>query len=81
MTDLVIRRLRDVGAIVRAARQARGLTQAELADSLGFSRDYLRSLEQGRGTLHELRLLRTLANLGIDLTAHYELGDADGDQR
>ncbi|MDR1189014.1 MAG: helix-turn-helix domain-containing protein [Bifidobacteriaceae bacterium] len=80
MTDLTIGRLRDVGAIVRAARQARGLTQAELAESLGFSRDYLRSLELGRGTLHESRLFRTLASLGIELTAHYELGDRDGSQ-
>jgi hypothetical protein len=31
MADLAITRLRDLGAIVRAAREARGLTHAELA--------------------------------------------------
>jgi len=79
--DMPIRRFRDVGALVRAVRESRGLTQAELAEQLAFSRDYLRTLEVGRPTVHDTRLFRTLDALGIGLTASFDLGPggADGD--
>jgi transcriptional regulator with XRE-family HTH domain len=76
-----IRRFRDIGALVRAAREARGLTQADLAEQLAFSRDYLRTLEVGRPTVHDTRLFRTLDALGIGLTATFDLepGDSNAD--
>jgi transcriptional regulator with XRE-family HTH domain len=37
-----------VGRNVRAVRQARGMTQEELAETSGFSQQYISDLERGR---------------------------------
>jgi transcriptional regulator with XRE-family HTH domain len=37
-----------VGRNVRAVRQARGMTQEELAECSGFSQQYISDLERGR---------------------------------
>jgi len=37
-----------VGRNVRAARQARGMTQEQLAETSGFSQQYISDLERGR---------------------------------
>ncbi|MDR1513039.1 MAG: helix-turn-helix domain-containing protein [Propionibacteriaceae bacterium] len=78
MPTITVRRFRDIGAVIRAVRRARGITQDELADSLAFSRDYLRTLEQGRSKLTTVRLFRVLDRLGVTVTLEYSLGD-DGD--
>jgi ribosome-binding protein aMBF1 (putative translation factor) len=72
-----VRTLRDVAAVVRAAREDAGLSQGELTERLAFSRDYTVDLESGRGSLHATRLLRTLHELGITVTFTY--GDGDGE--
>ena len=48
-----------VGRNVRAIRQARGMTQEQLAEKSGFSQQYISDLERGRRnptvvTLHDL---------------------------
>jgi transcriptional regulator with XRE-family HTH domain len=48
-----------VGRNVRAVRQARGMTQEQLAEESGFSQQYISDLERGRRnptivTLHDL---------------------------
>ncbi len=52
---------------LRSARKARGLTQAQLAELLGFSRDFVSDLEQARGTKHLRRLVQALHAVGLDL--------------
>lgn len=52
---------------LRSARRARGLTQGELADLLGFSRDFISDLEQARGTKHLRRLVQALHAVGLDV--------------
>ena len=37
-----------VGRNVRAVRQARGMTQEQLAEASGFSQQYISDLERGR---------------------------------
>ena len=37
-----------VGRNVRAVRQARGMTQEQLAETSGFSQQYISDLERGR---------------------------------
>lgn len=59
--------LRSISTGLSAARKGRGLTQSEFADLLGFSRDFVSDLEQGRGTQHLRRLIRALHALGLDL--------------
>jgi transcriptional regulator with XRE-family HTH domain len=55
----------DLGAILRAHRHASGLTQQQLADSLGFDRTYISMIECGRRSITDrgtlVRIARRLA--------------------
>ncbi|QTX03587.1 helix-turn-helix domain-containing protein [Agromyces archimandritae] len=72
MPTVPIRKYADLGAVMKAAREGRGLTQEELAESLGFGRDYLGSLESGKPGIFAARLFRTLTALGVKVTVSYE---------
>lgn len=61
----VRRALRQIVADVAAWRRLRGLTQAQLADRAGISRDTLTRLEGGDGGVSTENLLRILRALGI----------------
>jgi len=61
------RTVRDLGALVRSARRAQGLTQADLAKRLGASRDWVVRLEQGHPRLEAQRVLDALVVLGLTL--------------
>ena len=68
MERYVIRSPEDLGRAVAGIRQARGLTQAELGEQSGMSRDTIAQLERGRqGRSIEL-LLRLLRRLGATVT-------------
>jgi len=58
-----------LGREIRSARKSRGMTQQELADALGLTREYVHQLEVGRPTQQLTRLVRTMHSLGIDLVA------------
>jgi ribosome-binding protein aMBF1 (putative translation factor) len=76
MPSLPARKLSDVAAVIRAAREDAGLSQAELAAHLGFSRDYMVDLESGRPNTYTRRLFRVLHELGVVLILEYENDDA-----
>jgi transcriptional regulator with XRE-family HTH domain len=61
----VRRALRDVAGAIRGWRRLRGLTQAQLADRSGVSRDTITRLEGGDGGVSIETLLRVLRALGI----------------
>jgi len=61
----VLRALRHVADDVAAWRKLRGLTQAQLADRSGVSRDTLVRLEGGKGGVSVENLLRVLRALGV----------------
>lgn len=61
----VRRALRGVGDDLSTWRKLRGLTQAQLADRAGISRDTLVRLERGDGGVSMEKLLRVLRVLGI----------------
>jgi len=75
MPTLTVRKQQDIAAMIRAAREDAGLTQADLAYKLVFSRDYMVDLESGRPNLYASRLLRVLHALGIKMTLEYDNGD------
>lgn len=75
MPALKARKPKDVAALIRAAREDRGLSQGELAELVAFSRDYMVDLESGRSTVYMARLFRVLHELGITMTLEYEAGD------
>lgn len=57
----------QLGAFLRHLRQQRGLTQEELAEELGISRQYVVDLERGRPTLYSRRLFAVLRLLDARL--------------
>lgn len=58
----------DLGAQLRAARRARGLTQAELAERAGVSRNFVVQVERGQRRGAELdRVLALVRALGLEL--------------
>jgi HTH-type transcriptional regulator/antitoxin HipB len=71
MPTLTARKLTDVAAVIRAAREDRGLSQGELAERLAFSRDYMVDLEAAKPNLYTSRLFRVLHELGITVTLEY----------
>lgn len=75
MPEAHARKPADVAAMIRAAREDRAISQGELAELLGFSRDYMVDLESGRSTVYMARLFRVLHELGITVTLEYEADD------
>lgn len=61
----VRRALRDIADDVGVWRRLRGLTQVQLADRAGVSRDTLTRLERGGGGVSMENLLRIFRALGI----------------
>jgi hypothetical protein len=61
-------------------REARGISQQDLAQANACDRFYLHGLESGRSILYVTRLLRTLKWLGITLSVTFDTGQpADGE--
>jgi transcriptional regulator with XRE-family HTH domain len=73
-----VRKPRDIGDAIRAAREARGLSQEEVARANAYDRFYLNGLEAGRSTMYITRLLRTLKSLGITLSVTFDPSDPAG---
>ena len=73
MSTVTIRRFRDLGAVIKAVRESRGIRQEDLAENLAISRNYLQELENGKPTLYITRLFRALNKLGITVSVTYTL--------
>ncbi|MEZ5844450.1 MAG: helix-turn-helix domain-containing protein [Hyphomicrobiaceae bacterium] len=74
---MLIRRPSDLGAILRDARQQRGLNQKELADRLGVARRWVNQFEGGKPTARLDIVLRALAELEITLEASTDASNTD----
>ncbi len=74
-----VQTVRDLGALVRAERQAQQLTQAELAQRIGVGRDWVVRLERGHPRLEAQRVLDALVVLGLELDAARRAPEADPD--
>jgi HTH-type transcriptional regulator / antitoxin HipB len=62
---MIVRTARDLGAAVRDTRLRQRWTQAELADRIGVSRQWVISLERGKATAELGTALRAVAALGL----------------
>lgn len=58
---------KDIGGLVRQTRKDQRLTQLQLAERVGASRDWIIGLEQGKGTVELALVLRTLKALRLSL--------------
>ena len=68
-----------IGPIIKAARQARGLTLAEVGSALGVTRQYVQAWEAGRrnpGPKHLAKLAEVLGLEIADLLPHRDTGTA-----
>lgn len=71
MPTLNARKQSDIAAVIKAAREDAGVSQADLAERLAFPRDYMIDLESGKGNVYTRRLFRVLHELGITVTLTY----------
>ena len=55
----------DLGAAIRAARLAKGMTQDGLADRARVSRQFVIHLEDGKENAHLAKVLKTMACVGL----------------
>lgn len=69
----------QVSAAVRSARAELGWTQAQLAERLHVSRDWVIRLEQGSPRLEVQRVLDALTVLGISLVGVPEASQSEAD--
>ncbi len=65
MAKVHARKARDLSSALVAARRRRGWSQAEIADRIGVSRDYVGDLESGELGLQVSRLMRLYGELGV----------------
>ena len=56
-----------IGPTIKAARQARGLTLAELGSALGVTRQYVQAWEAGRRNPGPKHLAKLADVLGLDV--------------
>lgn len=55
----------ELGAAIRAARQAQGLSQEALAEVAGIDRSYMGGIERGEHNLAIMNLLKIADALGV----------------
>jgi transcriptional regulator with XRE-family HTH domain len=61
--------LADIGPLLRQSRRATGLTQAQLAESLGMSRATVSAIENGHcAEIGFVKLLALLERVGLTIT-------------
>lgn len=65
---MIIRSSKDLGAAVKARRQALALDQGSLAAKVGVSRQWIGALEQGKPGAELALVLRTLRALDAPLS-------------
>jgi HTH-type transcriptional regulator/antitoxin HipB len=68
----MIRSPHEIGQLIRSRREARSLTQAGLASSIGVSRKWIVEAESGKPTAEIGLIMRTLSILGVALTVDDE---------
>jgi len=61
----------SVGQAIRHYRLQAGLTQAQLADTVGISPSYLSRLEHGQETEQLRRIVAILKHLGVRMTIQH----------
>jgi HTH-type transcriptional regulator/antitoxin HipB len=67
MSDYPIRTEQQVSLLLKSFRQARGMTQADLARALGVTQQTASDLERNAAAASVSRLLRMLSALGVEL--------------
>lgn len=72
-----VQTVRDLGLATRRARETAGLAQADLASSVGVSRQWLSAFETGKPNIDLGLVLRVLDRLGLRLEVSLQVSVAD----
>ncbi|WP_378144868.1 helix-turn-helix domain-containing protein [Cnuibacter sp. UC19_7] len=67
-----LRTASDLGLVIQQARLSRGLSQTQLADSLGISQRSVSEIESGRTTIYARRLFDLMRETGVSLSAEWD---------
>lgn len=67
MSDYPIRTESQVSLLLKSFRQARGMTQADLARALGVTQQTASDMERNASKASVSRLMRMLAVMGVEL--------------
>ena len=67
MNDYPIRTEQQVSLLLKSFRQARGMTQADLARALGVTQQTASDLERNASSASVSRLMRMLSAVGVEL--------------
>ena len=62
----------DVGTLIRRQRRAEAMTQQQLADRVGTTRQWVIRLEQGRHGTAMNTVLIALEELGLEMVARFD---------
>jgi len=81
MAKVRVRKGSDFSAVLVAARHQRGWTQADLAERIGVSRDYVGDIESGRLGKQVTRLLQSLGELGVEVVLSFPADGSLGEER
>jgi y4mF family transcriptional regulator len=57
----------ELGAAIRARRRALGITQDDLASSIGVSRRVIGQMERGKKTVHVDIVMRAAQAVGLEI--------------
>ena len=74
----MLRNAKDIGALIRSARQAMGLSQAALAQRAGVRQTWISQVENGKPTAALGLVLKTLNVLGVALHSRVGMPQDDG---
>ena len=66
-------KIKTIGQIIKTARKEQGLTQEQLAGTIGVGVRFIRELEQGKESCHIGKALTVISMLGIDI----KIGDTE----
>jgi HTH-type transcriptional regulator/antitoxin HipB len=66
---MIVRSVKDLGALVRDRRKSLGWSQGELASKIGVRRLWVSQFEAGKTTAHIGLVMRALRALDLDLHA------------
>jgi HTH-type transcriptional regulator/antitoxin HipB len=69
--SFVVRTGKDLGGAARQARLSAGLTQEQVAESVGVDRSYLARIESGLTVVLLDRVMRVLRQLGAEVTVTF----------
>lgn len=72
MSTYQVRSESDLGMVIADQRRAVGLTQADLAERSGLSRDYIAKIENGRTSSVMAHTFRLLRRLGATITITFD---------